>query len=41
MDAFRNCDFYAPENYTYGKVDATYIIRKSLGSLRSLSDLIA
>jgi hypothetical protein len=40
MEYFRNYDFCPPENHSYGKVDATYIIRKSMGSMRSLSELI-
>lgn len=37
---FHNFDFCPCENHSYGKVDATYIIRKSMGSMRSLSELI-
>lgn len=41
MRAFHNCDFFEPEHFSFSKVDGTYLIRKSLGSMRSLSDIIA
>lgn len=41
MEAFRNTDFFEPERFSFSKVDPAYIIRKSMGRLASLSDIIA
>ena len=41
IKAYQNNDFFVPEHFSFGKVDGPYLIRKSLGHLRSLSELIA